>query len=139
MHHILSAMMVCALMLSDNILMYTRYLEYYLLPYLNYKTKLKLSIRDISLNLAENGFVAYGCCDLLSTKENVYDNITISSELGGNGPQVLVVAGFQAQRITTDDRILALNVIDPMELHHHGSTPQLSVLLQISFLSRIMQ
>lgn len=75
---------------------------------------------------------------MLSTKEDVYYNITISSKLGGNGPRVLVVAGFLGQRVMIDDRIFAINVADPIEQQHHGNTQQSSVLLQISFSSRLV-
>lgn len=67
--------------------------------------KLKPAITAMWLNLAENRLAASGCCDLLSIKEDVYDNITISSKLGVNGPRALVVSGFLGQRVMIDDWI----------------------------------
>lgn len=103
------------------------------LPYLKYMAKLKPAITAIWLNLAENRWAASRCCDLLSTNKDVYDNITISSELGGNDPGALVVAGLLGQRVMIDDRIFAINVADPMEQQHHGAPNKAQFSFRLAF------
>lgn len=49
------------------------------------------------------------------------DSITVSIELGGDGPQALVLLGFIGQSPRIDNRIVAINVADHVVQEHHGA------------------